>query len=120
MEPLGQGDGPVAGSGQSFEPAADWDLTDAEFTYEFDAQEGRYRVAYDSVDATPSLAIITVVSTITGKDPVDLDPIHESIDPDALDALFTAEFSSVNRLTFQYCGYEITVGTDDVVEVVSK
>ena len=86
---------------------------------EFEEQEGLYRVKYDSAQATPSFAVITIVSNITGIDPLDLDPLYESIDGDALDALCTA-ISSGSRLTFHYSGYEITVGPDDVVEVVSR
>lgn len=116
---LESGDGPPAEAGQPLETASGRGLTDAAFIDEFDEQEGLYRVKYDSVQATPSLAVITVVSNITGRDPSELDPLYESIDADALDALFTADMSSVSQLTFQYSGYEITVGTDDVVEVVS-
>lgn len=96
------------------------DLTDATFIDEFEEQEGLYRVKYDSVQATPSFAVITIVSDFIGRDPLELDPLCESIDSDALDALFTGVISSVSRLTFQYSGCEITVGTDDIVEVVSR
>lgn len=116
---LGGGDGLHAEAGQPLATASDWDLTDAEFTYDFDEQEDLYRVTYDSGQASPTLAVLTVVSNITGIDPLELDPLSESIDTDALDAQFTADVSSVSRLTFQYSGCEITVGTDDVIEVVA-
>lgn len=112
-------DKPPAEAGRLLETASGRDLTDAAFIDEFDEQEGLYRVKYDSVQATPSLAVITVISNITGMDPLELDPLYECINVDALDALFTADISSVGQLTFQYSGYEITVGTDDVVEVAS-
>jgi hypothetical protein len=108
-----------AEAGRPLETASEWDLTDAAFIDEFDEQEGLYRVKYDSDRATPSFAVITVVSNIVGRDPLELDPLYESVDGDALDALCTADLSSVSRLTFQYSGYEITVGTDDVIEVLT-
>lgn len=105
--------------GNPSETASGWDLTDTEFIDEFDEQEGFYRVKYDSGQATPSFAVLTIVSIVTGIDPVELDPLYESIDGDVLDALCTANLSSVSRLTFQYTGCEITIGTDDIVEVVA-
>lgn len=103
--------------GRPVETAFDWSLMDVAFVDEFDEQEGRCRVKYDSIQMTPSLAVIVVVSNITGRDPLELDPLYDSIDSDALDALFTADMSSVSQVTFQYSGCEITVGSDDVVGV---
>lgn len=99
---------------------AELDLADAAFIDEFEDQEGRYRVTYDSDRATPSFAVVAVVSNITDTDPLALDPLYESIDPDALDALVAADNRLLSRLTFQYSGYGITVGTDDVVEVAAE
>lgn len=93
-------------------------LTDAAFIDEFDEQDDLHRVKYDSGQTTPSLAVIIIVANITGRNPSELDPLSESINPDAVDALFAADRSSVSQLTFQYSGCEITVGTDGVVEVV--
>lgn len=105
--------------GKPSETASGWDLTDTAFIDEFEEQEGFYRVKYDSGKATPSFAVITIVSKVTGIDPLDLDPLYDSIDGDALDALCTTDRYSVSRLTFQYSGCEITVGTDDVLKVVA-
>ena len=102
------------------ETASGWDLTDTAFVDEFEEQEGLYRVKYDSGQATPSFAVLTIISKVTGIDPLELDSFYDSIDGDALDALCTADPSSITRLTFQYNGYEITIGTDDIVEVVAE
>lgn len=102
------------------ETASGWNLTDHAFIDELVEQEGLYRVKYDPARATPSFAVITVVSKITERDPLELDPISESIDGDALNALCTADSSSGFRLTFPYCGCEITIRADDVFEVVPR
>lgn len=101
------------------ETGAEWSLTDAAFIDEFDEQEGLCRVTYDPVHASTSLAVITAVANITGRDPSELEPLQESIDAEAVDALFAADGSSVSQLTFQYSGCEITVEPNDVVEVVA-
>lgn len=116
---LGRTDAPPADVQRRLEMASQWDLTDAAFSYEFDEQRRLYRVTYDPDQAPPSLAVITAVSKLSGKDPLELESLYTSVDPDALDALFTGDPSSVSRLTFQYSGYEITVGHDDVVEVLA-
>ena len=104
---------------ESLETASGWDLTDVAFIDEFEEQDGLYRVKYDSDQATPSFAVIAIVSKVTEIDLLEFDPLYDSIDGDALDALCTADRSSVSRLTFQYNGCEITIGTDDVVEVAA-
>lgn len=113
------GDDPPAEAGQLLETATDRDLTDTAFIDEVEEQDDRYRVTYDPEHVTPSLAIITVVSKITNTSPLKLDPLYETIDGDAVDTLVTADRSSVSQLTFQYRGYDITVGSDAVIEVVA-
>lgn len=98
------------------ETVSGWDLTDATFIEEVDDQKRRHRVKYDPGQVTPSVAIIAIVSNITGTDPLELDPLYDAIDFDALDTLFTADMSSVSRLTFWYSECEITVRTDDLID----
>lgn len=115
----GSTDAVSANTRHSGDATSAWDLADADFIEMFEAREGCYRVTYDPCRATPSVAIVAIISNITGKGPLELDPIYESIDSDALDALFTRKRPSVCRLTFQYNGFEITVGTDAIIEVVA-
>ncbi|QZX99939.1 HalOD1 output domain-containing protein [Halobaculum rubrum] len=110
---------PTNETGRATERGSSRDLTDTAVIDEFEEHGGLYRVKYDTVQATPSFAVVTVVSHITGRDSVDLDPLYESIDGDALDTLCTADASSLTRLTFRYSGFEITVGTDGVIGVVT-
>lgn len=97
-----------------------WNQTESVFIDEFDEQEDLYRVKYDPVQTTPSLAVITAVSNITGIDPLELDPLQGSIDCDALDLLFTSNMASAIQLTFQYSSCEITVDTTGVITVMSE
>lgn len=107
-------------AGHPADIGAEWELTDAAFIDEFAEQEGLHRVKYDSRQGSPSFTVITLVSKITGKNPLKLDTLHESIDVEALDALFAADGSSVGQLTFRYSGCEITVRTGGVVEMVAR
>lgn len=71
-----------------------------------------------SADPTPSEAIIEAIAEETSSDPLELPPLHNSIDPEALDRLF------VNRdggtVTFCCYEHEITVKQDGTVVVREK
>lgn len=73
-----------------------------------------------SVTDPVSLRIVSAVATASGSDPTDLPPLSETIDTDALDALFDAKNGSDNlELRFTYAGYFVRVEKPDV-EVVDK
>lgn len=59
--------------------------------------------------------IISEVANRTNADPMDLPPLYESIDPDALEALFAPTKSGgirFGRVEFPYAGYDVTVEFD--------
>ena len=59
---------------------------------------------------TPVFAIISAVAAASGTDPLDLPPLYEVIDPDALNLVLTSrQDTAVDRLDFQYAGYEVVV-----------
>lgn len=65
-------------------------------------------------DELMSMAVVKEVAAREGVDPVALNPsLAESIDPEALDALFPPDSDETMKdetsLTFTYCGYTITV-----------
>ena len=58
---------------------------------------------------TPTtIDIVERVSEMEEQDPVDLPPLYNSIDPDALNQLSDSE------IQFEYIGYEITIENGDV------
>lgn len=67
----------------------------------------------------PSLAIIEFISGLEETDPIELTPpLHDVIDPDAIDALFDSFNESPQAqksLSFTYQGYEVTVRNDGQV-----
>ncbi|RCU48564.1 hypothetical protein DU504_01225 [Haloplanus salinus] len=64
-----------------------------------------------------SFAVQTALGDVEGCAPVDLDPLADYVDPDALEALFggpRAEMAT-RSLTFEYADYTVTVdGTGHV------
>lgn len=82
----------------------------------------RYRVAPDQ---SVSEAVVAAVATATGRRPFHstgtddaepLDPLYDVLDPDALDVLFRPG-GERGRVSFTYCGREVSVEGRDAVTV---
>lgn len=70
----------------------------------------------------PSLEVLERIAELEGTDPIELTPpLYAAVDPDALDSLFhsaTADESNPSgRVSFSYCGYDVTVRSDGEVSV---
>ena len=66
-------------------------------------------------DESVTYAIVRAVAERSGVDPLELRPLYEVVNTEALEALFTAD---VGSLTFPYEGYLVTVDADGSVRVV--
>jgi hypothetical protein len=65
--------------------------------------------------------IVTGVAALEGIDPMELPPLFDAIDPDALDAIFAATGSGgprSGRVGFTYADHRVTVEFDDVGDAV--
>ena len=67
------------------------------------------------VRETATEQVIRTVAETTETDPLELPPLYETIDPDALDAL--VEDMEAGTISFTYVGREITVDSDGTVTV---
>jgi hypothetical protein len=75
----------------------------------------------------PSEAVVEAVAAVAGRPPTDtdaarapLEPLFDTIDPDALDRLFDAAGAGgrpCDSVSFVYSGYEVTVTRDGRVAV---
>lgn len=55
--------------------------------------------------------VIYAVANADGVDPVDMAPLYDTIDPEALDAIFDG--GGRGRIAFTYEGHEVAVTCDD-------
>lgn len=76
--------------------------------------DGRYRVGYDSIPDDPALAIVRAISAITRTDPLELEPLHTAIDPDALDRSFSTT-GNASQFSFRYVNLEMTVDNSGTI-----
>lgn len=66
----------------------------------------------------PSQRVIHAVADATGRPPLELPPLYETVDPDALDAI--AESWTHGVLRFSYAGCTVTVESPDEVHVTRE
>lgn len=73
-----------------------------------------------TVHETVSIAVVHAIATHRNVDPVDLPPLYEWIDPDAIDALFEPTRTGGprrGRLEFDYDGQTVAVDCADGVAI---
>lgn len=76
---------------------------------EYDEESQRYEAEYDRRSTTPSMAIVAALSAVTQADPVDLDPLYEFVDTDALDALLAPGPDSTGVVETQLSAFEHSI-----------
>lgn len=83
-------------------------------------ETGVVRAQYEWSSTEPSTAVIEAVSTVVNREPTDLEPLYDAIDPDALNALVGTEgadaavsvsFPFVDRLVTVHATGEVVVGS---------
>lgn len=84
---------------------------------EFDRESGAYRARYDQNATAASMAVIAAVSNVLDTDPLELDPLHDTIDTGALDDLFRCRGppNEPVDVSFTVEEHEITVFSDGEV-----
>lgn len=79
--------------------------------------ENRYDIASDE---RPSLALVRVVSDLSGEDPQDLRPVHEIVDLDGLDRLLGRAGETVSPgpwVLVDVDRYSLAIGATEIVAV---
>lgn len=66
-------------------------------------------------NASLSQSVVEAVGFATGRDPMDLEPLADAVDPEALESLFTQ--TETGSITFAMEGVDVTVTSDDEILV---
>jgi hypothetical protein len=77
---------------------------------------------FDGDVVAPSTAVVGAVSTVADEDPLDIEPLHSTIDPDALDALFSGKRRGEGdiHVRFSVAGHSVTVSSYGSIVVRSS
>jgi len=73
-----------------------------------------------SDDAALSIAVIEAVASVSGRDPIEIEPLNRYVDPDALDEIFErtdAAASVRGRISFPLEEYLVVVHSDGEIQV---
>ncbi|WP_226040818.1 HalOD1 output domain-containing protein [Natrinema sp. DC36] len=76
--------------------------------------EGRYRVECDFALDDPSHAVVAAIGTLTQTDPLELDPLYQAIDPDALNQMVSATREEC-QVSFEYADFDVTVDSTGAI-----
>lgn len=81
------------------------------------------RAEFDWSKAIPCTAIVETVAIAANREPTELDPLYEAVDPEALDTLIQSMETNSTvgdaTVTFAFDGHEVTVHRDGRVVVRS-
>lgn len=86
---------------------------------EYHRDSETYRAEYDPDGVETSTAVVASLSAVLDCEPTELDPLHASIDTDALDAVLRVRSTTVGdvSVTFNVAGRAVTVHSYGVVAI---
>lgn len=89
-------------------------------SFEYDVDDNAYRVLYDREDVPPSTAVVSALAVLTDTDPLDIEPLHSTVDPDALDTVATDQSREEGlEVTFHLDGHVVTVENSGCLQIRS-
>lgn len=88
-------------------------MTDAPFSP--DSTDGRTWIRDPSDHPTPTDAVLSALADAAAREKIDLPPLYDSVDPEALDELVEGAGSGSAAVQFEHCGYQVTASGDEVV-----
>jgi hypothetical protein len=82
-------------------------------SFEYHPEDKVYRAMFDGDVVAPSTAVVGAVSTAADEDPLNIEPLHSTVDPDALDALFSGKRHGEGdaHARFPVAGHSVTVSS---------
>ena len=85
-----------------------------------DVANGPVRAQYEWSSTPPSIAVIETVAIAVDREPTSIEPLYESVDPDALDALVQSNGAPTDSdsvtVSFRFAEQQVTVhGTGEIV-----
>ncbi|AHG01917.1 hypothetical protein HALLA_01070 (plasmid) [Halostagnicola larsenii XH-48] len=85
-------------------------------------ESGTVRTQFDQEVTPASMAVIATLADIMDTDPVELDPLHSTVDPDEVDALVHVRNGTDgdSHVTFTHEGHAITVHSYGVITITPE
>jgi len=89
---------------------------------EYSQDSATVRSQFDQGKTPASMAVIATLADLMDTDPVDLRPLHSTVDPDALDALVEVRNGTTGdvQITFTHEGHQICVHSYGVITIAPQ
>lgn len=89
---------------------------------EYDQDSGTVRTLFDQEKIDPSMAVIATLAEMMDSNPVELDPLYTTVEPDALDSLVRVRQSTTGdiHVSFIHEDRTITVSSYGVVAITPR
>jgi len=86
---------------------------------EYQQETGSVRTQFDQEKTPASMAVIVTLADVMDTNPVELDPLHSTVDPEALNALVRVRNGTDGdiQVTFTHKDHTITVDSYGLVTV---
>ena len=88
---------------------------------EYDPESGTVRTLFDPEQIPTSTAVIATLAEVMDADPVELDPLYATVEPDALDAIVRVRTGTTGdlKVSFTHEDHAITVSSYGVITITS-
>lgn len=84
---------------------------------EYEPERDRYAGSFDTSETEPSMAVVEAIADVTHSDPMDLAPLHRSVETDALDSLVSDADDPTLSVSFEVEEFTVTVHGDGTIEI---
>ena len=84
---------------------------------EYHHDSATVRTQFDQEKTPASMAVIATLAEVMDADPIELDPLHSTVDPDALDAFVRTGTDEDIHVTLTHEDHAITVYSYGVVSI---
>ncbi len=91
-------------------------------SFEYFPDQNTYRTLYNHDKTETSTAVISTVAEAADTDPLDMEPLHNTVDIDALDALLSPHSArdGDRHISFRYHDHDVTVSSYGGITVQSS
>lgn len=73
-----------------------------------------------SKNRSVSVAVVEAIAAADDRSPMEVEPLYNTVDPEALNALFDGKARSGGTVEFVHCGYEVTVESSGNIMVSER
>ena len=89
---------------------------------EYSQESGTVRTLFDQEETPASTVVIATLADVMDTDPVELNPLYSTVDPDASDALVRVRNGTEEdiHVTFTHEGHAITVHSYGVITITKE